>query len=216
MKYIPLKKLAEELGLSYITVWRWHKEGKIRTVKLPNGKLAVPYDEYFRLTGQLYKQTATKENRAVIYARVSSRNQQKNGDLDRQVEALKKYAKDHGYKVVDIITDVGSGLNPNRRGLRKLFEYVVKGMTDYVIVAHKDRLTRFGYEYLEYFFNQFGVQIVVAFGDKYKTPLEELVEDFIAIVTSFSARLYGRRSRYAKKLVEIVKEYIEKTHNLLA
>ncbi|MCD6502669.1 MAG: IS607 family transposase, partial [Euryarchaeota archaeon] len=77
-----------------------------------------------------------------------------------------------------------------------------------VLITHRDRLTRFGFEYIEYFFNRFGVRIEIAMGEE-ESPREELVEDFIEIVTSFTARIYGKRSHKAKKLLEAVMNELE-------
>ena len=141
-------------------------------------------------------------NTAVIY--VSSSDQR--SDLERQVEYLKGYCSAKGYNVVDILTDVASGLNEKRRGLKKLFEYV--GKVDVVVVSYKDRLTRFGFMYLGEFFNSHGVRIEVVFGEEPKDLQQELIEDLIAIVTSFAGRLYGMRSHKKKKVVESVRQAI--------
>ncbi len=97
--------------------------------------------------------------RAVIYARVSSAKQKEQGDLDRQVKLLKKYTNEMGYIIVDVITDVGSGLKEERRGLKKLLKMTADGRVDVVLITYRDRLTRFGYKYLQFFFEKHGVRI---------------------------------------------------------
>ena len=92
--------------------------------------------------------------------------------------------------------------------MKKLFEYVVNGKVDVVVVSYKDRLTRFGFKYLEEFFSSHGVRIEVVFGEEPKDLQQELIEDLIAIVTSFAGRLYGMRSHKKKKVVESVKQAI--------
>lgn len=148
-----------------------------------------------------------KEVKAVIYARVSSSDQK--SDLERQVQYLAQYCSAKGYRVVDVLSDVASGLNTSRRGLLKLFDYVVNRRVDVVVVTYKDRLTRFGFEYLEYFFKQYGVGIDVVYGEEPKGACQELVEDLVAVVTSFAGKLYGRRSHKKKKLVEGLKKLLE-------
>ena len=145
-------------------------------------------------------------NTAVIYARVSSSDQK--SDLERQVEYLKEYCSTKGCNIVDILTGVASGLNEKRRGLEKLFEYVINGNVDVAVISYKDRLTRFGFRYLEEFFNSHGVRIEVVFGEEPEDLQRELVEDLIAVVTSFTGRLYGVRSHKKKKVVESVKQAI--------
>ena len=129
-------------------------------------------------------------------------------DLERQVEYLKEYCSARGYNVVDVLTDVASGLNEKRRDLKKLFKYVINGKVDVVVISYKDRLTRFGFRYLEEFFNSHGVRIEVVFGEEPKDLQQELIEDLITIVTSFAGRLYGMRSHKKKKVVESVKQAI--------
>jgi len=148
-----------------------------------------------------------EEVRAVIYARVSSSDQRK--DLKRQVEYLTSYCTAKGYKLVDTITDIASGLNTRRKGLQKLFKLVSNRKVDVVLVTHKDRLTRFGYEYLEYFFSQFGARIEAIHGDEKKDTQQELVEDLIAIITSFAGKLYGMHSHKKKKLVQGFKQLLK-------
>jgi len=197
------KEVCRILGVSYPTLRRWIKEGRIRAVQTLGGKYRIPESEVRRLiTGII-----GKEVRAVIYARVSSNDQR--SDLERQVEYLTQYCSAKGYKVVDVLSDIASGLNTERRGLLKLFSYVVNKQIDVVVVTYKDRLTRFGFEYLEYFFKQYGVNVEVAFGEESKDAYQELVEDLITIVTSFAGKLYGMRSHRKKKLVEGFKKLLE-------
>ncbi len=207
-RYILLKEAAERLGVAYITLWKWARQGRFRVVRLPNGRLAIPLEEFEKLRPP--EMRLVERPRAVIYARVSSNRQARQGDLDRQVEALKRYAVEHGLQVVEVIRDIGSGLKTSRRGLRKLLRMVVQRRVDVVLVTYRDRLTRFGYEYLEFFFKQYGVEIVEAF-KKEKEPLEELIEDFVEIIVSFAARIYGRRSHRAKKLVETNLRFLGET-----
>ncbi len=102
-----------------------------------------------------------KRKRGVaIYGRVSAYDQKKNGDLDRQIEVLKEYCTSNNYIVEHVITDLGSGLKTGRKELKKLFNPVCKGKISKVIISYKDRLTRFGFEYLEKFFRSYNVEII--------------------------------------------------------
>ena len=190
--------MAEMLGVNRVTIIRWIRQGKIKAVRIGK-EFRIPEDEVKRLL------KGKVANTAVIYARVSSSDQR--SDLERQVEYLKEYCSAKGYNVVDILTDVASGLNEKRRGLKKLFEYVVNGKVEVVVVSYKDRLTRFGFKYLEEFFSSHGVKIEVVFGEEPKDLQQELIEDLIAIVTSFAGRL-GMRSHKKKRVVESVKRAI--------
>ncbi len=192
------------VGISYRTFKRWVSEGRIRVVRTPTGRIRVPYSEVAEI---LVGKPIGGEVRAVIYARVSSSDQK--SDLERQIQYLTRYCSSKGYRVVDVLSDVASGLKTDRRGLLKLFDYVVNRQVDVVVVTYRDRLTRFGFEYLEHFFNQYGVRIEIAFGEEPKDAYQELVEDLVEIVTSFAGKLYGLRSRKKKRLVEGFKKLLE-------
>ena len=198
------REFCEIVGISYQTFKRWVREGRVRVVRLQSGRLRVPYSEVERILGG---RPNVGEVRAVIYARVNSSDQK--ADLERQVQYLTQYCAAKGYRVVDVISDVASGLKANRRGLLKLFDYVVNRRVDVVVVTYKDRLTRFGFEYLEYFFRQYGVRIEVVYGEEPKDSYQELVEDLLAIVTSFAGKLYGMRSHRKKRLVQGFKKLLE-------
>ena len=198
------KEVCQRLGISYSTLSRWVREGRIRAVRTAGGKFRIPESEVRRIAEGL---PVSREVRAIIYARVSSSNQR--SDLERQVQYLTEYCTSKGYKVVDILSDVASGLKTDRRGLLRLFNYVVNRQVDVVVVTYRDRLTRFGFEYLEYFFKQYGVRVEVVFGEEPKDVHQELVEDLVEIVTSFAGKIYGMRSYRKKKLVERFRKLLE-------
>ena len=149
-----------------------------------------------------------REIRAVIYARVSSHKQKKDGDLDRQIERLRSYCSAKGYKVVDVVTDVVSGLKEDRSGLQRLFDIVEKHQVDVVAIEFRDRLTRFGFDYLKRYFESHGVKIEVV-EETEKGYMEELIEDFVAIVNNFAARIYGKRSQKFRKIKKAVEEVVK-------
>jgi putative resolvase len=192
---------AKLLGISFITIKRWIYAGKIRAIMLPTKRYRIPESEVKRLLGQ-----PTPKNQAIIYARVTSANQKE--DLKRQLEMLQKYAREKGYRIAATFEDVASGLKDNRRGLKKMFDALRAGQADVVVVAWKDRLTRFGFGYLKNHAEDLGARVEVVNEQGERTPHEELVEDLLAIVTSFSGRLYGVRSNKTKKVVESVKRAV--------
>ena len=198
------KEVCQRLGISYSTLSRWVREGRIRAVRTAGGKYRVPESEVRRIAEGL---PVSKEVRAVIYARVSSSDQR--SDLERQIQYLTEYCASKGYRVIDVLSDVASGLKTDRKGLAKLFNYVVNRQVDVVVVTYRDRLTRFGFDYLEYFFEQYGVRVEVVFGEEPKDAHQELVEDLIEIITSFAGKLYGMRNHRRKKLVEGFKKLLE-------
>ncbi len=184
---------------STVAVRKWIKAGKLRARRV--GKLwMIPEYELKRFLGE-----KPREIRAVIYARVSSHRQKKDGNLDRQVERLRNYCSAKGYKIVGVITDVASGLKEDRNGLQKLFDIVERRQADVVVVEFRDRLTRFGFDYLKRYFESHGVKIEVV-EETEKGYMEELVEDFVGIVISFADRIYGKRSQKFKKIRKVVEE----------
>ena len=202
------KEVCRRLGVSYSTLSRWVREGRIRAIRTAGGKYRVPESEVRRVAEGL---PVSKEIRAVIYARISSSDQK--SDLERQIQYLTEYCASKGYRVIDVLSDVASGLKTDRKSLMKLFDYVVNRQVDVVVVAYRDRLTRFGFDYLEHFFKQYGVRVEVAFGEEPKDAYQELVEDLIEIITSFAGKLYGMRSRKKKKLVEGFKKLLEEVES---
>jgi len=198
------KEACQRLGISYPTLARWVREGKIRAVRTAGGKYRIPESEVRRIAEGA---PVSKEVRAVIYARVSSPGQK--GDLEGQIQYLTQYCSSKGYRVIDVLSDVASGLRADRKGLLKLLDYVTNRQVDVVVVAYRDRLTRFGFEYLEYLFRQYGVRVEAVLGDEPKDSRQELVEDLIEIVDSFAGKLYGLRSRRKRMLVEGFKELLK-------
>ena len=198
-KLYTLKEAKKLLGVTTKTIQRWDKEGRIRVVRTIGGRRRIPESEIKRILG-------LREERVVVgYARVSSTTQK--DDLERQKQLLHSYAKDRGYGEIQILSDVGSGLNENRKGFLRLLEMVAERKVSKVIVAYKDRLTRFGFETLRKLFQAFGTEIEVIDSEE-RTPQEELVEDLITIVSHFAGKLYGMRSHKYKEVVEGVRKLV--------
>jgi len=193
------------LGVHPNTLRKWDKQGKIRVVRTVGGRRRMPESEVERLIG-FVKPDASKK--AVIYVRVSSYDQKQKGDLERQKQSLLDYAKSRGYEVVAVLEDVASGLNEKRKSLSKLFNLVERREIGVIIVAFKDRLTRFGFSYLERYFSSHGVRIEVVNEEEPKDAYQELVEDLIALISSFAEKLYGLRNHKYEKVVEGVKQLI--------
>ena len=194
-------EVAKIFGVSYTSVKKWVYSGKIKYIKTPGGKYRYPESEIRRLLGE-----SVPTGKVAVYARVSSADQKE--DLERQKQRLIEYARSKGYQDIIVLEDVASGLNENRKGLAKLFELVVQKQIERVFVTCKDRLTRFGFRYLEAFFSSYGCRIEIVDAEKLKEPQQELVEDLIAIVTSFAGRIYGARSHKKRMLVKAVENAI--------
>lgn len=205
-KLYRVSEVAKMLNVSNVAIRKWIKSGKLRAKRV--GKLwMIPESELKVFLGE-----KTKEIRAVIYARVSSHKQKKDGNLERQVERLRNYCSAKGYKIVDVITDVASGLKEDRRGLMKLFSMVENKQMDVVVVEFRDRLTRFGFDYLQRYFGSHDVRIEVI-EETEKNYFEELIEDFVSIIISFTAKIYGKRSQKFRKVRDFVKEVLTDAEN---
>ncbi len=193
-----MKEAAKILGVSVRTIQRWDKAGKIRCVRTVGGRRRVPESEIKRIL------VIREERRIIGYARVSSRTQR--DDLERQIELIKRYAKEKGWDI-EVLKDIGSGLNEDRRNFRKLLKMVMNREVSKVVVAYTDRLARFGFKTLEELLKGYGTEIVVI-NKRAKTPREELIEDLITIISHFAGKLYGMRSHKYKRVVEGAKRLI--------
>jgi len=196
-EHYPLRKAAAILGVHPITLRRWEREGKIRCIRTPSGQRRFPRSEILRLLGE----NLPSGRRAVVYARVSSAKQAGAGNLERQRQRPEEHCRARGYEVVAVIAEQGSGLNEKRKGLARLFKMAREGKMDLVVIEFKDRLARFGFTYIERYLNAFGVKVEVVNGEEPKSLQEELVQDMLSILTVFSAKLYGARSKEFRKKV---------------
>lgn len=187
-----LKQFAELIGKHEKTLQKWDREGTLKAHRSPTNRRYYTHDQYLEYMGLV----ADKKGQAIAYARVSTAAQKP--DLSNQVAALESYCNEHEIKVDIWMQDVGSGLNYKREQFTRLFEMVELGQVKVIIIAHRDRLVRFGYEWFEAFCERHGTKIIVINGDKL-SPEKEMVEDLLAIVTVFSARFHGLRS-YRKVL----------------
>ena len=190
------------MGVSRAGVVKWIKGSGITAYSV-HGRWRVPYSEVERVL-----RGVQRVRRVAIYARVSPNTQR--GDLERQVDVLKLWvSKNLPNAEYVVVANVASGLNEDRRGLRELIEMAKRKEIQAVVVAYRDGLTRFGFEYLKTLFNTLGVDVYVVFQEEPKNYVQELVEDFIEIVTSFASRIYGKRSMKYKEVVGCIGEAVE-------
>lgn len=197
-------EFADELGVHRQTVKNWCRDEKIDFSRTPGGHRRIPHRELLRLSGD-----TQQTDKVAIYGRVSGHAQKQDGDLDHQLESLTEYSHDHGWSIENKYSDVGSGLNENRRGLNKLLDDAESADYGRVLVTYQDRLTRFGFSYLERLLDQYGVEITVINEETDKTAHEDLVDDLLQLVASFAGKLYGMRSSKRKRIVETVEEEVE-------
>ena len=193
-EYIKASEYAKKMSLNVRTVYRYYHNGKIKG-----------YQD--KETGTIFILNPFKnennednlKNKVVLYARVSSSENKTN--LESQLEKLRLFASSKGYQIVKEIKDIGSGLNDNRSKLNELFEKELNNF-EILLVEHKDRLTRFGFNYIDILLKSHNKKIeVINLVDNNK---EDLMQDFVSVITSFCTRIYGQRKskRKTKKLIK--------------
>ena len=201
MKYYSIGQFAKAIGKTTKTLRNWDKNGKLKPVRVED--TGYRYYSQEQLNHFLGLKLEKQINKKIIrYCRVSSHKQK--DDLERQIENVKTYMYAKGYQF-EIITDICSGINYNKKGLNQIIDMVTNSEVEKIVVLYKDRLIRFGYELIENLCNKFGT-IIEIIDNTEKTEQQELVEDLVQIVTVFSCRLQGKRANKAKKMI---KELIE-------
>ena len=190
---MKLSQYAKKIGVSYKTAWRWYKAGTLDAYKTPTGMVVVR-DLQVEKPGI---------GRIALYARVSSADQK--SDLERQVQRLRDYAAARGYQVAKEVTEIASGLNESRPKFLKLLADPTIGT---IIVEHKDRSTRFGWNYITTLMQAQGRRMEAVFPDD---TSDDLVNDFVSIITSMAARMYGRRGsrRKAERIQQCVEQVMK-------
>jgi putative resolvase len=190
--YSP-KEFGKLIGRTTNTLQKWDREERLKAHRSPiTNRRYYTHDQYLQYRGLV----AQEQGLTIVYARVSGVAQKP--DLANQINALEVYCKQQSIKVDEWMSDIGSGLNYKRKQFNRLMEMIELGQVRRLIIAHRDRLVRFGYDYFEAFCERHHTEIVVINGESL-SPEQELVRDLIAIVTVFSARLHGLRS-YRKVL----------------
>ncbi len=198
--YVGGKKASEILGVHQRTLYNWEKKDLIETIRMPGGKRLYNVDKFLREKKISFEKNEDDNENSdedsdfkdtdelkIIYARVSSLGQK--NDLDRQITELRKNYPNH-----ILVKDIGSGVNLNRRGLRKIIKLAIDGKLKELVIAHKDRLTRFGYELIEDLIKEYsGGSIIILNKKEEIEPEEELVKDVLTIMNVFVAKMNGMR-----------------------
>ena len=200
MEYYTINKFSKLVGKTPQTLRNWDKSGVLK----PHHTSTNGYRYYSEDQIKQVLHIKVDNPKIVIgYCRVSSSKQK--DDLERQVNNVKNYLISQG-KPFEIISDIGSGINYNKKGLQSLIQRIDSGEIEKVVVLYKDRLIRFGFELIEYVakLNQCVIEVI---DNAEKTQEQELVEDMIQIVTVFACRLQGKRANQAKKFVKELKEH---------
>jgi excisionase family DNA binding protein len=202
-KLLTVAEAAELLGVSGNTLRRWEREGKL----VPDERTAGNQRRY-RLSSVRPEMVRNDDRKrsTVAYARVSSHDQK--DDLVRQKKMLEMFCSANGWQF-EVISDLGSGMNYRKKGLKKLLELILKGQVGRLVVTHKDRLLRFGAELVFSICEAKQVEVLIMNQGEDTTFEEDLAKDVLEIITVFSARLYGTRSHKNKKLIDQMKKAAE-------
>ena len=187
-EYITTTKAKEILKVSFKTISRWAKTGKINFITAPSGRKRYNIKDIYNIASS---HTTTNQKQKICYCRVSSTKQM--DDLKRQQDFFREKFPSH-----KLVTDVGSGINWKRKGLKTILEQSMQGNISEIVVAHRDRLCRFAFELLEWIFSSNGVKLVVLNEDKEHSTDQELTDDILSIIHIYSCRKMGRR-RYKNK-----------------
>ena len=195
---------AKYLGIHPDTLRRWANAGKVKVAGYtPGNQRLFRLSDFETLGISLTSRPLLKEKPTIAYARVSSNDQKE--DLARQVKCLELYCSAHGWSF-EIIKDLGSGMNYNKKGLKHLIKALCHQEIGRLVVTHKDRLLRFGSELIFSICSQVGCEVIVINASEDSSYEEDLTRDVLEIITVFSARLYGSRSHQNKRIVEKLKE----------
>jgi len=192
-KVISISEASIILGVTTTTLRRWNQSGKL----IPKFRTLGGHRRYeLETIIRIIQPNINKNKKTLCYSRVSSYDQKE--DLKRQSEKLKEFCKEKKYENIELIEDLGSGLNFKKKGLKKLIKLIISSKIDRIILTHKDRLLRFGSDLLINLAKEFNIETIII-NEKSLSFEEELSQDVLEIITVFSARLYGSRSHKNKK-----------------
>lgn len=204
-RLVSIGEASKALGVSITTLRRWEAEGRLVAEHTAGGHRR--YD-LAKLRPEWFHAVDAANRRTIAYARVSSHDQKE--DLERQKQVLEIYCARQGW-TFEVIADLGSGMNYRKKGLKRLLHEVVDGRIGRLVITHKDRLLRFGAELVFAICEVKNVEVVILNQGEDTTFEEDLAKDVLEIITVFSARLYGSRSRKNQKLLDGVKKAVEES-----
>ena len=193
-QYYSINEFSKILGVSAQTLRNWDNSGKLH----PHHTSSNGYRYYsHEQLNQVMNIKLNLDRKVIGYCRVSSNKQR--DDLERQIQNMKTYLTAQG-RPFEIISDIGSGINYKKKGLKELLKLITQNKVDKVVVLYEDRLLRFGYELVEYLASLYNCEIEIIDNTE-KSEQQELVEDLVQTITVFSCKLQGKRANKAKKLI---------------
>lgn len=199
-KFISISQASELLGVHITTLRRWTDNGKIECHKTVGNHRKYLLSEILALQGKDIENDIKNPDLVAVYSRVSSNDQKQHGDLDRQKTRVMEYCVSKEYRIGYVLDDCCPGMKYTRPKLDKLYQLVISRQINKVVVEHRDRLVRFGFDCIKTFFKSYGVEIECVEETLPKSFESELVEDVMSLMTSFTARLHSRRNKQSREL----------------
>lgn len=202
-KLVTIGEAAKALGVSITTLRRWQENGKLIPLRTSGGHRR--YD-LSKLRPQEFHDAQANERKTIAYARVSRHDQE--ADLERQKQVLELYCTQNGW-TFEIVSDTGSGVKFHKNGLKYLLDEILASKVSRLVITHKDKLLRFGAELIFAICEAKNVEVVILNKGEDTSFEEDLAQDVLEIITVFSARLYGSRSRKSQKILDACKKAVE-------
>lgn len=187
------KEIRAKYKITSQTLYNWRKFGKIRYSKLPSGSFFY-YDPLELLNRKMN----------VIYSRVSNTSQK--NDLERQIQVIQSFCVSNGFQVDHVYSDIGSGMNENRKSFQKMIKMITEGLVSNIFITYKDRLLRFGFGTFEKFCESFNTKIIILNATREEDFQEELTQDLMSIIHHFSMKFYSARRKQLKQFTKILKD----------
>lgn len=192
-------KFAKLINCHVRTLQRWDNLNILKPHSYtPKGRKQYSYEQYLNYINNPIKE---EDKKTIIYCRVSSFNQK--NDLISQISFVENYCNFNQIHVDELLSDIGSGLNYKRKNFLKLINQITKNQINKIIISHKDRMVRFGFELVEELCNENNVELIIINNEEKLSVQEEMVTDLMSIIHVFSSRLYGLR-KYKNKIKTII------------
>jgi len=201
-RLLTIKDAGKVLGVSPSTLRRWEREGRL----IPDERTEGNQRRYLLSSIRPNLRKDGGEKKTIAYARVSSHDQKK--DLERQKQTLELFCASNGWNF-ELVSDLGSGMNYYKKGLKKLLKEIIEGDIERLVLTHKDKLLRFGAELVFSICEAKNVEVIIVNRGEETTFEEDLAKDVLEIITVFSARLYGSRSHKNKKIIDSMKQAVK-------
>lgn len=197
-KLLKISQVSRLLNVSTKVLRQWDNDKKLCAIRTPGNQRMYRESDIYKFIGK-EKPVEVKQDCTCLYSRVSSSEQKTKGDLDRQSNRLVDFSIKNKYNISYVLLEVGSGMSDSRPKLLQAMKLAKDGLITRILIEHRDRLTRFNFNLVKLYFESHGVEVVYVEEALPKTYEAELVEDMLSLMSSFSAKVYGKRSAERRK-----------------